>query len=266
MSARLAAGVTITVMPRRRRTRSSELERETVRRTATISSALGREVRSGRRTRHLTQASLGARIDRCQSEVSEIERGQGGRIPLETWIAIGTALDRPLGVGFSRPLEARAAEPADAGHLRIQEYLLARASATGRPGTFEVPTRPDDPRRSTDVGIIDRRHATRIQAECWNVIGDLGAAARATHRKVAEAAATWPDDRIASVWVVAATAANRAILARYPHVLGSAFPGSSRAWVRALEQGTEAPHQPGLVWFDPARGRLTEWRRATIQA
>ena len=205
-------------MPPRRRTRSTELERETARRTATIASALGREVRSGRRTRHLTQASLGARIDRCQSEVSEIERGQGGRIPLETWIAIGTALDRPLAVSFTRPLD----EPrtlADAGHLQIQEYLLRLARATGRPGTFELPTRPTDPLRSTDVGIRDPGRHVRILAECWNTFGDIGAATRATHRKHAEAAATWPEDRVATVWVVRTSAANRSLIARYPHII-----------------------------------------------
>lgn len=251
-------------MPPRRRTRSTELERETARRTATISSALGREVRSGRRTRHLTQASLGARIDRCQSEVSEIERGQGGRIPLETWIAIGVALDRPLAVSFSRPLgEPRG--PADAGHLQIQEHLLRLARATGRPGTFELPTRPTDPLRSTDVGIRDPGRRVRILAECWNTFGDIGAATRATHRKHAEAAATWPDDRIASVWVVRTSAANRSLIARYPHIIDASFPGSSRRWIRALVDGDEPPMEPGLVWFDPATDRLTEWRRATMR-
>ena len=251
-------------MPSRRRTRSTELERETARRTATISSALGREVRSGRRTRHLTQASLGVRIDRCQSEVSEIERGQGERIPLETWMAIGAALDRPLAVAFSRPLhEPRT--PADAGHLQIQEHLLRLARATGRPGTFELPTRPTDPLRSTDVGIRDPGRRVRILAECWNTFGDIGAATRATHRKHAEAAATWPEDRIATVWVVRTSAANRSLLARYPHIIDAAFQGSSRRWIRALIGGDEPPMEPGLVWFDPATDRLTEWRRATMR-
>lgn len=90
---------------------------------------------------------------------------------------------------------------------------------------------------------------------------------RATNRKLAEAAATWPDDRIASVWVVAATAANRAILARYPHVIDAIFTGSSRAWVHALDHGTAAPPpEPGLVWCDPATARLREHRRATIRS
>jgi hypothetical protein len=79
------------------------------------------------------------------------------------------------------------------------------------------------PARSTDVGLNDARSHTRIHVECWNTFGDLGAAVRATNRKVAEAAATWPDDRIATVWVVRASAANRALLARFPHIIDAAF-------------------------------------------
>lgn len=214
----------------------------------------------------MTQAALGVRIGRSQSEISEIERGRGGRISLETWISLGTALDRPLAVTMSRPLEPRDSETADAGHLRIQEHVLRLARATGRHGTFELPTKPDDPRRSADIGLRDDQRATRILVECWNTIGDLGAAVRATHRKLTEAAATWPNDRITGVWVVAATAANRAILARYPHIIEATFPGSSRAWVKALEAGSAAPDQPGLVWFDPSTARLREHRRATIAA
>jgi hypothetical protein len=181
--------------------------------------------------------------------MSEIERGLGARAPLETWIALGVALDRPLAVAFSRPLGAAVHGPADRGHLEIQEYLLRLARETGRPGSFEVPTRPADPSRSTDVGIRDPRHRVRILAECWNTFGDLGAATRSTNRKVAEAAATWPDDRIASVWIARDSAANRALLARYVHFVDAAFPGSSRRWVRALtDPDVPPPTAPGIVW------------------
>jgi hypothetical protein len=191
--------------------------------------------------------------------LSEIERGLGRRASLETWVAIGMAIERPLNAGFSRPLGGRI-EPRDAGHLAIQEYLLRLARAKGRTGTFELPTRPIDPSRSTDVGLHDRREHVRILSECWNTFGDLGAAVRATRRKQAEAAASWPEDRVATVWVVRASAANRSLLARYPNVIDSTFPGSSRAWVRALVDGASPPAEPGLVWFDPASGRLIEHR------
>jgi transcriptional regulator with XRE-family HTH domain len=236
------------------------------RREATaIAATLGGVVRAARRKRGWSLTTLAAKVGIGRTRLSEIERGLGARAPLETWIALGVALDRPLAVTLSRPLGHGRSEPADAGHLLIHEHMLALARATGRPGTFELPSRPTDPSRSTDVGIRDPRHRIRILAECWNTIGDLGAAVRATSRKQAGAAATWPDDRIATVWVVSATASNRALLARYPHILAAGFPGSSRRWLRALTRPEMVPPaQPGIVWFDPATGRLTEHRRATM--
>lgn len=227
---------------------------------------LGQQVRLARRRARVTLRTLAKRVGISAARLSEIERGLGGGAPIQTWVSLGIALERPLAVAFTRPLDETRG-PVDAGHLEIQEFLLSLATSTGRDGTFELPTRPSDPTRSTDVGIRDIRHRCRILAECWNTFGDLGAAVRATHRKAAEAAATWPDDRIATVWVVRATAANRAALARYPHILAAAFPGSSRRWVQALMNGEiQPPAEPGIVWFDPATGRLTEHRRATIAA
>ena len=232
------------------------------REATSIAATLGGVARTARRARRLSIATVARRIGLSTAQLSEIERRLGTRAPLETRVALGVVLGRPLAVAFSRPLVTTAM--GDAGHLEIQEHLLALARATGRPGTFELPTRPTNPSRSTDVGLRDARTRTRILAECWNTIGDLGAATRATNRKRHEAEATWPDDRVSTVWVVRATAANRALLDRFPHVIDAAFPGSSRRWVRALTTGDAPPRESGLVWFDPATGRLIERRRATI--
>ena len=228
-----------------------------------IAATLGGKVRAARRARHLTLVGLARRVGVSPTRLSEIERGLGARAPLETWIALGIALERPLAIDLSRPLGSTRST-ADAGHLEIQETILRLARATGHLGTFELPTRPIDPSRSTDVGLRDPRHRTRILAECWNTFGDLGAATRATHRKEHEARLTWPGDRIATVWVIRSSATNRAILDRYPLILEAAFPGSSRLWVAALTEGTQPPDEPGIVWFDPAAGSLRERRRATI--
>jgi transcriptional regulator with XRE-family HTH domain len=229
-----------------------------------MAASLGGLARAARRAKRLTVGEVARRIGISLPRLSEIERGLGARAPLDTWVALGIALGRPLAVTFSRPLD-EPRSPADSGHLEIQEYILKLARATGRAGTFELPTRPIDPSRSTDIGLHDAARRTRIHVECWNTFGDLGAAVRATNRKQAEAAATWPDDRIATVWVVRASAANRAILARFPHIIDAAFPGSSRAWVRALERGMAPPATPAIVWLDPGTGRLMERRRATIE-
>ncbi len=253
------------------RRRPTEFQREVTRRSTAICLSLGRDVREARIRRSMTQRVAADKVGISQTAWSRIERGEGVGAPLKTWIALGIALERPLAVGFSRPLgESRG--PADAGHLEIQEHVLGLARATGRHGTFELPTRPADPARSTDVGIRDDRHRVLIQTECWNTFGDLGAAIRATNRKTAEAAAhaiaTSAGDaepyRVATVWVVRASAANRALIASYPHIVDAAFPGSSRRWVAALSHGSDAPREPGLIWFDPATRRLTEHRRATM--
>lgn len=219
----------------------------------------------------MTQRAAAGTAGISQTAWSRIESGLGSQVPLRTWIAIGIALGRPLAVGLSRPLDAPRG-PADAGHLEIQEHVLQLAHATGRRGTFELPTRPTDPSRSTDVGIGDDRHRVLIQTECWNTFGDFGAAVRATNRKtveaqafaIASAAGAAEPYRVATVWIVKATAANRALMARYPHIIDAAFPGSSRRWVKALTRGIDPPMDPGLVWYDPGTRRLTEHRRATM--
>jgi transcriptional regulator with XRE-family HTH domain len=255
---------------RRREVRSAAVI-EGVREAQALAATLGGAIRAAREARRMTLESLASRVGLSRARLSQIERGEGTGTPLRTWIALGIALDRPLAVGFSKPLDAMRG-PVDAGHLDIQEHVLGLARATGRHGTFELPTRPTDPSRSTDVGIRDDRHRVLIQAECWNTFGDLGAAVRATNRKAAEAAAhaiaTAAGDvapyRVATLWVVRASAGNRTLVTRYPHVIDAAFPGSSRRWVATLNVGEPPPSEPGLVWYDPGTRRLTEHRRATM--
>jgi transcriptional regulator with XRE-family HTH domain len=234
--------------------------------TQAMADALGRAVKQGRTRVGLTQAQLAARVGVQQSSISRIELGHGRVVPLELWIALGVALGRPLAVTFSRPLgETR--EPNDAGHLAMQERLLALARTTGRTATFELPTRPSDPSRSIDVCVRDARHRTLIIEEAWNTFGDVGAAARSTTRKAAEAADLaamideGPPYRVASVWVVRPSSANRALLARYPGIFAAACPGPSRGWAEALTGNGAPPADRGLVWLDPASGRMSEWRR-----
>ncbi len=230
---------------------------------ARLALTLGGHARAARRAHHQPLRAVAKQAGLSASRLSEIERGDGAGSSLETWVRLGIALGRPVAVTLSRAID-EPRSPADAGHLEIQEHILALARATGRHGGFELPTRPTDPSRSIDVGLRDAGHHIRINVECWNTFSDLGSAVRGTNRKVAEAAATWPEDRIATVWVVRASAANRALLGHFPHIIDSSFPGSSRDWLRSLIDGTPPPLEPGLVWFDSATGRLMERRRVTI--
>jgi len=194
--------------------------------------------------------------------VGRIERGVT-RLDVDALQRIGIGLNRFLEIRFGRDaLE----QPADAGHLAMQELVLRLGRANGFTGEFEVPTRPAEPWRSIDVVLARPLRRVMILNECWNTFGDIGAAARASLRKAAElealATERWGEDaQVRVVWIVRATARNRALLARYPEIFASRFPGSSRAWVRALTEGGEPPAEPGLVWCDVAAARLLEWRR-----
>jgi hypothetical protein len=138
--------------------------------------------------------------------------------------------------------------------------------AAGYSGTFELATRPTEPWRSGDVGLASARYRRLILVECWNTIGDIGAAVRSSTRKHAElrdlAVARWGlGGTTHLLWIVRATARNRALIARYPEVFARRFPGSSRQWADALTRGTMPPDEPGLVWCDVAATRLFAWRR-----
>jgi transcriptional regulator with XRE-family HTH domain len=247
------------------RARQTIAVREATRLTQAIAIALGGAVRAGRMRARLTQEELGARVGLHQTWISRIELGGGQRVPLDTWVRIGVALDQPLAVSFTRPL-GMMRQPADAGHLAMQEHLLALARRTGRAATFELPTRPNDPSHSIDVCVRDSRHRVLIIEEAWNTFGDLGAATRSTNRKMAEAAdlaATidgGPPYRVAVVWVLRDSAANHDLTRRYPEIFRSAFPGSSRAWVQALASGDPPPTAPGIVWFDGATRQIRSFR------
>ena len=208
--------------------------------------------------RGLTLADLGAKVGIGKSRMADLEAGRGTEAPLSLWVALGIVIGRPLAVSFSRQAEPTVA---DGGHLGVQELVLGLARANGIPGTFELSTRS---LRSIDVGLRDERNRTLILIEIWNRLDDLGSAARDSHRKGDEVklVADLQGYRVTSCWILRATAANRAVVARYPNVFEAEFPGSSRAWIRTLTTGAAPPTRPGLVWADVAGTRLFEWRRA----
>ena len=235
------------------------------REAAALLATLGRELRATRVGRSLTQAQLADLVGLEQARISELERGKGGGSGVEVWIALGIALERPLSVAFTRDSK----HTMDAGHLGPQELVLRLGRRNGIPGTFELATNPATPSRMVDVGLRDDRRRLLALTEISNRIDDLGQTVRDHRRKVAEAeglaALIGGDDgpyRVAFCWILVANAANRELVARYPHIFDAEFPGSSRAWVRALTDGAEPPLEPGLVWVDVAGTRLFERRSA----
>jgi transcriptional regulator with XRE-family HTH domain len=246
-----------------------ELAAEASRRNRAHLGALGASVRAARHRRRLTQAQLGARVGIARATVSAIERGFGGGHTLDTWQRLALALELPLRVELARDALI---EPTDAGHLLMQELVLRLGRAAGYLGQFELPTRPLDPVRSADVCLLDRVRRRLLINECWNTFGDIGASARSTNRKVAEAhalvASLFGDvpAYVGCCWIVRDTRRNRELVGRYPEVFRARFPGSSDAWVRALTTGSLPPAEPGLVWCDVRATRLIPWRPRRSEA
>ena len=224
----------------------------------------GTAIRQARHRRRLTQASVGERAGVSRMSISRAERGLGGGLTLDAWQRIATALEVTLRVQLQRDHQL---EPQDAGHLAMQELVLRLGRRHGYARNVELNSRPDEPWRSIDVALANDRRRRLIVVECWNVIGDIGASARSSGRKAAEAEAIadlrWGDDPHSThaVWVVRATKRNRELTARYPEVFGVRFPGSSVAWARALNDGTDPPREPGLVWASVDGTRIYPWRR-----
>jgi transcriptional regulator with XRE-family HTH domain len=247
------------------RRRSTKATRRAHHAAAAAALELGNVVLTSRTRRRWSQDELADRVGMHRTRIGQIERGHGGTVPLERWFAIAEALERPLRISLGRDeLEA----PPDAGHLLLQELVLRLARGAGYTGRFELATRSAEPSRSADAGLRDDRNRRLVLVECVNTFGDIGASVRSSDRKRAEAAnhaiAISPTERAYSVhtcWVVRATRANRALVARYPHIFASRFPGSSARWVAALTTGATPPDEPGLVWADVAGTRLFAWRR-----
>lgn len=223
----------------------------------------GAEVRRSRARRRLTQASLASKVGISRSRLADVEAGRGAGLALETWLALAHVLDRYLRFEFVRdPLE----EPADAGHLQIQQLVLRLGAGAGfDERRLEMPGRAGN--RWTDVALVKRAERILLLTECVNSVGDLGQSFRSSDRKLADAVqvavALGRDGspfRVGLCWVVRDTARNRELIARYEELFKTRFGGSSVDWVRALTRGGVPPSEPGLVWCDLRATRLFAWR------
>lgn len=241
-----------------------EISVEANRRSLEQLARLGGELRSSRNRRHLTQADVAGAAGLGRSTLSAVERGRGGAHSLIVWQRLALAVGRPLRVELERD---RDGDTTDAAHLAIQELVLRSARPAGWAGTFELPVRAGYGRHSVDVGLRNDRLRVLAWIECWNTLDDLGAAVRSSTwklRRAEEAAVAIGGDRtyrVTGCWVVRSTRHNRALVARYPELFGTQFPGSSLAWLRALTLGTSPPAQLGLIWCDAATHRLLAWRQ-----
>ncbi len=246
------------------RVRRAELAAEAHRRNLEQLARLGGEVKRSRVARGWTQAQVAALAGVSRATESRIERGAGASMSMDSWQRIALAVGRPLRAELAADtLE----ETRDAGHLALQELVLRHARRAGFERSFELPTRPANPAYSVDVGLRHDRRRILILAELWNRMDDIGAAARSTNRKIAEAEqlaiaiGAGRPHRVRAVWIVRATRRNRALVGRYPEVFSARLPGSSVGWWRALTSGAEPPEKPGLLWSDLDATRIYPARR-----
>jgi len=228
--------------------------------------AIGRGIREARHRRGLTQRAVATMAGLSTATVQRVEAGTSEHISLDSLQRAAHAVGRPLRLDLSA--DARR-EPIDAGHLAMQELVIRLGKGAGYAAIPEMPAVRQGSWRSTDVALRSDASRRFLLVECWNSLDDVGAAYRGTNRKLldgsAYVAARWGEGehRVASCWVVRASARNRTLVGAYPALFAARFTGSSRSWVSALTQGTNPPPSAGLVWCDVAATRIFAWHPRT---
>lgn len=171
-----------------------------------VMSAEGGKVRKARLRRRWSQTALARRVGVSQPTISAVERGDGSTLSVELWQQVALLLGLPL------------------------KFELGR-------DTLEEPRcRPG--RRWPALSHPDRmREHLRRHRRFHQVLGSKdcrGRGARNLNR-------TGEPYSLRDCWVIRATRRNRELVARYPELFATRFPGSSRAWVAALAAGKRAP-------------------------
>ncbi len=216
-----------------------------------------RERRGWSRTELARRAGIGRMVE------SRIERGETN-LDIDALHRIGLAMDRPLLVTFGRDMLDG---PADAGHLGMQELVLRLGRPAGFVGSFELPTRSNEPWRSVDVGLIDEAgaadHPRRVlehvrgrrsrgaidQSKAVGARSDergpLGTWHRRRRRGERRGSRGRGGAAVGSVWVVRATARNRALIQRYPGDLRIKVPRLVPGMGRGLDPRGGDPGRAG---------------------
>ncbi len=234
-------------------------------RAAVLSVRLGVALREARLAGGLTQRQLAIRGGLSQARVSEIERGAGSAVGLETWCVLAAAAGESL-VAFLEHAPG-ADRPRDIEHVRRQSALVDIARGGGWTALPELALDHGAIRsRSVDVALLRRQRREAVVVEVWDWFDDVGAALRGLDGKVAALDLRLTGDsgpsperdrwRSRGVFVVRETRRNRALVDELRPLFAARFPGSSVGWLRSItEAGHAMPSGDGLLWSD-ANGRL----------
>lgn len=219
-----------------------------------LGAILGKALAGGRDRSQQRQADVADTAGLSPSCWSDLERGKGARMSLRVWMRAADAVGSDLRAYLEHlPGTDR---PRDAMHLRIQELVASIASG----GAWRI-----GPEQTVGgIGFADMllaRRDARALVEIWTWLADVGDAFRTWQRKLDAFAAT-SATRPAGCWVLRATRRNRELVATHRTVFAARFPGSGRAWLRALANpSAEPPHEPALLWVTVRGDRLFAARR-----
>jgi len=241
------------------------------RHAADLALRLGAALREARARARLTQAAAAARAGLSQPTWSALESERDARYTLATWdraaFAVGTTLNAYL------PQSTAADRPRDAVQLKAQELVIATAQAGGWHGLPEQQIdREARTSRFADVLLKRPRHQPEEVAliEIIDWFDDVGAPMREWPRRIEaverQAIARMNGDqsvpRLSGCWIVRATRRNRQLVGEHSNLFRNRFPGSGRAWLRALTQrhGAQMPREAGLLWVAVDGTRLYPFR------
>jgi transcriptional regulator with XRE-family HTH domain len=234
-------------------------------RALVLEQKLGKMLLDRRTELRLSQQEASTRAGISQGGWSGLERGASAT--LHTWSRAAMAVETTL-EAYLR-LASAATSPRDAAHLRNQELVL-RSAAPGRWRGLPEELIDREARTSRAVDVLLYRPLVRplpdeyALAEVYDWFADVGAALRDWQRRLAAleryAIARMTDDtvpRVAGLWVVRATARNRALVRDHATLFHSRFGGSGRAWLEALGNAARPmPDAAAMVWVSVSGDRL----------